>query len=547
VIENMFPAQMNVVSVTQYGFLAWYLLNSNWGLVRSLMVVQLQKRRVEMDDGVAAMLEREPGRDDGESVEETAARLLKSSDLNKPDKPNSNRWGTQARMILFVARFSLLLAVVFDEMREYGSAGAAKPASIESMASQWIKWSGSPKLHAMLAMAKEFLRNWQWHDNQISLPGEDLETHCYHKVFSRPQRALSLLMDIERVAESYSNLESYKLMQAAYPGEREEVNALYVQMYSMALDCVKRNHARYLSGVYAYAGFGDACAASYVWEAFSHLKNHKHKPGVRTPRGKAIEHWLREGMANGDVSGAHLSIFNKLTNAQHLDDAYKLVKPLLKGVKEPTEAERLAFVESIHTADNLVAKQLRMWIPALSSTQPVEKTFLDYDNSVSKNGGGKKGKKSAPTGKEPQLDLTTAKVRVAQESGKIDRELLANFNEREKSELKKLQSARHVMQAMKDKLSRLQASPEEVKKAQKKVRVAQDRAKRSRGRSQSQTRIVSGDWRRITTASGSSRHARRWRSCCRRAQIWRWTLPARATLQNCVRDANPRKERRGKC
>jgi hypothetical protein len=30
VVENMWPPQMNVPSVTQFCYLAWYLLNDNW-------------------------------------------------------------------------------------------------------------------------------------------------------------------------------------------------------------------------------------------------------------------------------------------------------------------------------------------------------------------------------------------------------------------------------------------------------------------------------------------------------------------------------------
>jgi len=146
VIENLFPAQINVLSVTQFCFLAWYLLNTDWMKMRMIMHVQLGKSAEQMDDGIAAMLRRKPDRVIGETVEAAAARLLASSDLNKPEKPNSNRWGTQARMILYVERFMPLLRVVFDEVRELGGSGAATPASVEAMATQWVKWSGSPKL-----------------------------------------------------------------------------------------------------------------------------------------------------------------------------------------------------------------------------------------------------------------------------------------------------------------------------------------------------------------------------------------------------------------
>ena len=132
VVENMWPPQMNVPSVTQFCYLAWYLLNDNWAKARVLMLDELDKPEAEMDDKVAAMLKREGGAMDLLSVEKLAEILIESRNLNKPDKPNSNRWGTQADMIDFVFRFSPLLAVIFDEIREFGGAGGAVAGSIEA-------------------------------------------------------------------------------------------------------------------------------------------------------------------------------------------------------------------------------------------------------------------------------------------------------------------------------------------------------------------------------------------------------------------------------
>jgi hypothetical protein len=419
VVEHMFPAQMNVPSVTQFCYLAWYLMNYDWPQVRALMHAQLRKCENEMDDGIAAMLREEP--DACDRVEDTAARLLASSDLNKPDKPNSNRWRTQAEMLFYVHRFWRLLMVVFNEIREYLGAGATLPGWRTQMATQWIKWAGSPKLHALMEVSFQFLAVWRTHDDLISLPGEDLEEHCYHKVFSRPQRARDVLTNmelaLERATKDPESLDSYQMVVDAYAGQIEEVHQLYIQLYTMRVDRVMRNNGRYLSGVYAYAGFGDVSSAAVNWEAFSHFANHPKKAEQRTRLGQRMEKWLRKG--EKELSADHMREFKKLTNKQHLDDAYKLVAPLLTG-REPTEEQRRAFVAVVRSSkDNLVAKQLRMWIPALSSTQPVEKTFPDYDNHVANNCGGKKGKKSQPTGKGPQLGL---KVRMAQRAARVDRE-----------------------------------------------------------------------------------------------------------------------------
>jgi hypothetical protein len=399
---------------------------------------------------------------------------LESSDLNKPDKPNANRWKTQADMIFFVHRFWRLLVVVFDEVREYLGAGAAAiPGSKAQMATQWIKWAGSSKLHALMEVSVEFLAVWRIHDKEISLPGEDLEAHCYHKVFSRPQRARAVLMNMELAlgiaADEPERFDSYKKMVDAFEGQLEEVRQLYLQIYRMGVDRVKRNSGRYLSGVYAYAGFGDASQAAFVWEAFSHLKSHSKKPARRTHLGERMEKWLREGVK--DLSADHAREFNKLTNTQHLDDAHKLLGPLLTQ-REPTNEQRVEFVAAIRSSkDNLVAKQLRTWRAALSSTQPVEKTFLDYDNNVPSNSGAKKGKKSQPTGKGPLLGLAVAKVRFAQMAAKVEREKLEAVNAREKTNLKKLQSKGHIRDAWNDKLAKLVASAEEIKAARKRLRV----------------------------------------------------------------------------
>ncbi len=241
---------------------------------------------------------------------------------------------------------------------------------------------------------------------------------------------------------------------------------------------MKRNHVRYLSGVYAYTGFGDASSAEVVWEAFAHLKNHKENPRLHTRRGQRIEEWLRAGAE--EMSEQHKE-FAKLTNPQHMNAEFELVRPLLNGGREPTEEQRRVYVTSIRTSENLVAKQRRIWIPALSSTQPVEKTFLDYDNNVSRNSGGKKGKKSAPAGKDLQLDFTSAKVTVAQARAAIERKQLKVINAREKSSLKKAPAKKHIKRVAEAEMEQLRATPGELKRARKQLKGPKERRTRPRG------------------------------------------------------------------
>ncbi len=470
VLENIWPPQINVPSVTQLAFLAWYLVNDNWARARSIMLEQLRKPEAEMDTGIAEMLRRMGGTSVVLPVEELAAIFVADGFVRKPDKPNSNRWGTQADMIDFVFNLGPLLAVVFDEIREFGGAGSGAPGSFEAMAAQWIKWYGSRKLRALQAMSCEFLALWRRHHDKISLPGQDLEAHCYNKVFSRPMRALLLLVELQDVANDYQSLASFSEMIAAFGEDQEDqIAQLYIQLYATAIDRVKRNHGRYLTGVYAYAAFGDPLSAVVAWEAFSHWKKHVKKPKKRTKEGKLLEQYLRDA----ELSERHEQAISLLTNKHNLDSAWELVKPLCNpAAEELSEKQRLDYVASIRHQKNAVTRQLCMWIAALSSTQPVEKTFLDYDNNVSSNSGGKKSKKSAPSGKAPQLGLVTAKVRVARTTAEVERSVLDSTNAREKEDLKRVQAKRHIISAVEETVLRVIATPAELSEARTIVKAA---------------------------------------------------------------------------
>ena len=466
VVENMWPAQMNVPSVTQFCYLAWYLINDDWPRVRMLIHKQLGVEEAEMDQGVIAMLERD-WREEGGTIEEAAQLLLESSQLNKPNKPNSNRWRTQADMVLFVNSFAPLLAVVFDEIRCFGGAGAV-PGSVEAMASQWIRWSGSPKLRVLMSMASEFLSIWRSHDDYIGLPDEDYDVVCYHKVFSRPRRALFLLTNVQGIKPVA--LDSFADVIEQFSGEEDEVEQMYKQFYAMALDSVVRNHGRYLSGVYAFAAFGDPDFAHIAWEAFSHFKNHSKKPAERTRLGKALEKCLREG----ELSKLHEVVFRRLTNKQHLDDAYLLVSMLRRRGDGPDGWQRRAFIEAVRNPGrNLVAQQLCIWTAALSSTQPVEKTFLDYDRNVSSSSGGKKGKKSTSSGKGSSLATVSAKVAVARHFGETERKIVKDVNEREKKKLKRVQAKADIVRTVQEAIESSISTSVELTAARKTARLAQ--------------------------------------------------------------------------
>ncbi len=115
-LEIVWPAQMNKASVTQFCYLAWYILNDNWPLARQTMHKILTSD--EIPERITEMLEKMFPDIDRNS---RAKVLLKSKLLNKPAKPCSSRWGTLLESFRFVHKFvpyfSLFL-MTFDEQQE---------------------------------------------------------------------------------------------------------------------------------------------------------------------------------------------------------------------------------------------------------------------------------------------------------------------------------------------------------------------------------------------------------------------------------------------
>ena len=383
-VERIWPARMNEPSVMRFVSLAWHLLNLDWDAARAIMSKQLRCSVDDMDDGVLRMLEKlYPG----VAGPEAGKLLFKSGRLNKPEEPDSNRWGTQAAMFLFVQTFLPLLRVVFFEMWEFGGADEGDSGSVGSMAQQFLRWSGSPTLMATFDLACEYLEVWREHDVLVGLHDSDYDVKCFHKVFGRTRRALSLYEAMDRGAgeEGARRLKSFEPLCACYPGETDDVVGLISQLFCTGRSTVMRNHGRYFCGVYVFGALGDPHFALVAFEALSHLRKHDKKPRKRTTAGTKLEQLI--DAQEEHLSDLHGTLFRKLTNREHLDAAYELVKILrTAGGEDPSSEQRAAFVDAVRNpGKNFVALQLNAWIAALSCTQPVEKTFLDYDHSIPNN------------------------------------------------------------------------------------------------------------------------------------------------------------------
>jgi hypothetical protein len=229
----------------------------------------------------------------GETIAERAANAMRK--LKKPEKPNVMRWNTLSEIILFTPLFFEAIQHALEAER-FNCGSNAPAGSIAAMCTQWLKWSGSPKLCALLAMAVEFVTElWQPADKEIALPDLDYGVPGCFKTFSRPRRVLKVLLTIEGILEDLEARSSFETVVAAFADEgREEVVKLFKHMYSLARESVLRNSSRYLSGVLLFGALADPAFAPFVFEAFGHWKKLKRRPPLRTTQGKRLEKFLKE-------------------------------------------------------------------------------------------------------------------------------------------------------------------------------------------------------------------------------------------------------------
>jgi hypothetical protein len=453
VIDGVWPAQMNVPSVTQFVYLLWYILNDDWPLYRGRIVKFLAENE---GDGALALI----GRFNGDTLAEQRASAL--AELRKPEKPNVLRWNTLADIILFTPRYLEALQAALEEERL--NAGPNAPStSIPAMCSQWIKWSGSDKLRALLSMAVEFVTDiWQPADNEIALPDEHYNVAGCFKTFSRPRRVLQLLMKIESHLANVRALPSFQIvLQAFGDSQQDDVVALYKHLYSMARESVLRNSGRYLSGVLLFGGLADPLFAPVVFEALAHWKARPEAPRRRTPEGVRLESAISGSVQHAVVDDYLETLLEDTSWVEICDLIATLARDKSDFISSIVEAEE----------DTYVAFTLRSWRAALSHTQPVEKTFLNWDHQARGDGGSKK-KSTEPAGKCATHITREAKVAVASVVHQSAQDVLKNSKPNKKQ--KRVAAKDDVAAAVNLDFERLKFSREQLAKAKEAASTAQE-------------------------------------------------------------------------
>ena len=161
----------------------------------------------------------------------------------------------------------------------------------------------------------------------------------------------------------------------------DAAKSVCLRMFSLAKTRILHHSGQYLFGVYLWTGFGDPDFALVVWEAISHVENHKDKPKKRTKEGKRLEKFMNDSPIQNEF---HRNKFAALTRPIALDQMSLALRQLRNGRKE-------LFVQSVLNADEgNILWELRLWLPVLSNTRVVERCFLHDDNLALDAGSGTK-------------------------------------------------------------------------------------------------------------------------------------------------------------
>jgi hypothetical protein len=319
------------------------------------------------------------------------------------------RWGTVAEVVNFVSLYFEALSWAFEHERM--TVGANPGAcSIAAICSQWTKWSGSPKLHVLLQVTREFIRViWEPANSEIDQFDKDYQVEGCFKTFSRPRRVLRLLMTIEALQKDPGKLESFHEVARAYHGA-DVVRKFFDQLLLFARESVLRNSGRYLSDVYPFGALADPDFAPFVFDAFCVWKSKSRRKNLSSEVARLVEA-LEENK--------HPSSFLLQLLADH---NWEQISELMKVCKR----DRAEFVRQIQSAseENFALFTLRSWLSALSHTRPVEKCFLDFDNQAKNSEGSTKNKAAEAMGKQLPTTTRSSRVQVANYIGQITKKVL---------------------------------------------------------------------------------------------------------------------------
>jgi hypothetical protein len=391
VIEKVFPAQMNVASVNQFIFLAWYILNSDWSMFRGMIIQYITDKPSQI------LL----NRFQGATKQEKRADALEQ--LGKPAKPMPARWRTVADTLWFVNLYWEALQFAFEKERFNGGANA-KTGSTAAMCAQWIKWSGSKKLRALFEFVLEYVNDVWWpFEQQIGYRNEEHALNGCNGVYFRTRRVLAQLMLVEGRLQDVSKLKSFEITVAAFGEEKQlEVKRLYERMYGLACESILRNSGRYLSGIRALASLADPEFVHIVYEVLCHYLKRKKGRMPTSAEGRRLLRCFQDAQ----LGDAEREKFDLLTGSQSWESIEALVKAARKSPKD------LAKMILEAPEGNYLLSTLRCWRGSLSNTQSVERMFLHYDNQT-RGSGQSKSKASEPSGKSEFAITTEAKVHVA--------------------------------------------------------------------------------------------------------------------------------------
>jgi hypothetical protein len=212
---------------------------------------------------------------------------------------------------------------------------------------------------------------WRPIEKEIGVSDKDYNVDGCFKVFSHPWQVLTQLILVERYLHHPTMLDLYKVVLESFGHNREaEVLKLYKHLYKLGHESILRNSGRYLSGIHAFAGLADPDFAPVVFEAFAHWLKKDKAPSVRTELGKRLEMALKNAKL-------HYLVQNEMDKLVG-DDCWPFVVNLIEVLSE----SQTKFVKLITkpSGGNYVIRLLNLWRSCLSHTQPVEKTFLDWDN-----------------------------------------------------------------------------------------------------------------------------------------------------------------------
>jgi len=417
VIESVWPPTKGRLSVTQFIYLAWYLLNLDWKMCRTYMEELLKADRESMLTRIKLFLKvAHPNL----NLEAAAAKLLESGILQKPEKPSSMRWGTMAATFVYVFRFCDVLSCVFETVRE--KLGPGGPGSMSAMCMEWVRWSGSKKLRASLALCVDFIENlWKQYDEPVYARNELWDDSNHFQVCFRPKRALDYLVDAETRRSHFTSSDWYRGMMDAF-GNAPEVDAFVRNFYDLVCNRIRGNYGRYFSGIYALSGFGDPYFACDCWQAFvswTGFDIHRETLTHLSVRAQRLK--MELGKSKLDVH--HQTMFESTATESFFLDAWALVEIIWnKPVSAKLVQDYADAVEHLSLQGNTAAKFIVACRIFLSTTQSIEHTFSTYDNQPSR-AKSFKTKASQAAGGAPHATLASARVLIANATQRVHQEI----------------------------------------------------------------------------------------------------------------------------